>query len=1260
MLNRFFSVVVIWCAAASIAAFGQGTSGQEFLFQFNTPPNTFTQAAGYVDTANLASPTFNIQGPSGIAAILPTPDGTKFYLVGTAGPTSLWSADSNFDASSFQTITGLGASCAAGASTSCGAPTAAAISPDGKYLLVAADQLYVITTANNQVAAALPLNGTATFEAGTPGPAVCISCWITTTPDSQYAYVLTTLSGGSVITKVNLATLQQVTTLSLRGTGTSLSISPTGQLYETVEFGIYEIDPVAFTAASGCSNGTTICLNFQPGSMHYTPDGSTAYLINLSSGSGGGVMAQVNLQTQAVTYWNPTGPPQFTDILVASSSRIFAYSASLGSLYDVSTSPLSATVAAPSLVTSTSGILDKVVRNEIVTAAISNEIPSAAYLFLLVANGAQPDLYNVNLDTNTLLCGNCLSAFNGGVMETAYQPATTGAAAINTLTNNLTITANGGTSTALIGQVLSTAGLPVFAQNATFSTDSTTGLVINTPAPTTNAQGVVETTVSVPTAGATCPSNVCTITLTAGGASTNFTVNVPAPSSTSGGGSGGSGSGGSGSGGSGTVSQMTVISGDGQFLSVADGSAEEPEPLIVQVTSTTGAALPNVQVTFSLPSGALGSLTSLPADANATIVSGGIQTLTNSSGQAGVYFRPTAVTAGFQQTTVTASSSYGSVNYTETVYYWQPGVNSPPTVEIITPATGGAPITVTAGQTSIAGIQALIIWNGGGCPNGGSTCPVPGVGIQLYSPDNLTGDPTQPPPSPIKCQGSTDSNAQGIASCNVAPAVCPAGGATESSSVLIWVGNAINSYVYPVTILPGGANALNIISGNNQTANAGAVVSNALVVQVLDACGNALAGQQVTFKVTAGSATVSPASVITAPSGDASTTVTLGQTAGAVVVTATLTSTGATAKFSLTSVAVATSFVLASGGGQQATVGQPFASPLLFRMTDKSGNPVPGATVNFTVSSGSATVSPTSAMTNSAGQVQTTVTAGSTAGPITITAAGAGLTASASLTSVPPGPTLTASSFMNAASFTPGLVPCGLAVVQGSGLAPTAGYLATGPSFGPLPYSLGTISSMTVGGIETPISSVSNENGIQQATFQTPCELPTTSSTTNVSITVNSVTTQVSGVPVLAAQPGIFTYAGPNNYAYAAVVGASDGLYVTPSHPAVRGQTYYLVVTGLGQTAPAASTDNPGGGQAANQYVIVGVNNVGVPVLASTYASGLIGAYLVEFTIPANNPGISAGTNVPISVGTLPLVNGQPSTTATPVYSNLAYLPVVQ
>ena len=68
--------------------------------------------------------------------------------------------------------------------------------------------------------------------------------------------------------------------------------------------------------------------------------------------------------------------------------------------------------------------------------------------------------------------------------------------------------------------------------------------------------------------------------------------------------------------------------------------------------------------------------------------------------------------------------------------------------------------------------------------------------------------------------------------------------------------------------------------------------------------------------------------------------------------------------------------------------------------------------------------------------MQTIVTAGATAGTIVVTATASNLTATATLSSHASGPQLITTSFSNAASGAVGMVPCGLATVSGSGIAP--------------------------------------------------------------------------------------------------------------------------------------------------------------------------------------------------------------------------------
>lgn len=90
----------------------------------------------------------------------------------------------------------------------------------------------------------------------------------------------------------------------------------------------------------------------------------------------------------------------------------------------------------------------------------------------------------------------------------------------------------------------------------------------------------------------------------------------------------------------------------------------------------------------------------------------------------------------------------------------------------------------------------------------------------------------------------------------------------------------------------------------------------------------------------------------------------------------------------------AASITADGGSGQSAAPGAVFGAPLTARVVDGYGNPVPGAAVTFTVTSGSASFagSPTvTATTNASGVASAALTAGTTPGPVTVTATTAGV-----------------------------------------------------------------------------------------------------------------------------------------------------------------------------------------------------------------------------------------------------------------------------
>jgi uncharacterized protein (TIGR03437 family) len=466
-----------------------------------------------------------------------------------------------------------------------------------------------------------------------------------------------------------------------------------------------------------------------------------------------------------------------------------------------------------------------------------------------------------------------------------------------------------------------------------------------------------------------------------------------------------------------------------------------------------------------------------------------------------------------------------------------------------------------------------------------------------------------------------------------------------SYPVYYTVGDA-ESYQGTVVITAGTAQNVAITSGNNQTGPAGQTLQSPLVATVTDGCGIPVTGAQVLWTVTSGSGTLSKIVSTSGSSGQVSAYVNFGSAPGPVTVTVSF-GTSSTVTFTATSQAVVSAMTILNGNNQTVTVGNAFPQSLTVQIKDASNNPISGATVNFAVTAGNASVSPTSAVTDSQGRASTIASAAQNPGNITVTATYLSVSASFSLTAVAQGPVVTAANFQNAASYQAGLVPCGLATATGSGLAQGITGTISGATFlGALPFTLNGL-SLSVNGTPAPIYTLSNTNGKQQVTFQTPCEAAPGSAT--VVIQLNGGTTTVPNVTVLQVQPGIFFSTGTNGTAYGEVIDSS-GNYVTAQNPAKRGQNYYLIATGLGQLTPATATDAAGvNGQNVALPVIVGVSNLGVPVFEQIYAPGYVGLYVIGFTIPLTNP---SGIDQPLVVGVI--ANGQT------VFSNTVYINSVQ
>ncbi|MGH3372777.1 MAG: Ig-like domain-containing protein, partial [Nocardioidaceae bacterium] len=157
-------------------------------------------------------------------------------------------------------------------------------------------------------------------------------------------------------------------------------------------------------------------------------------------------------------------------------------------------------------------------------------------------------------------------------------------------------------------------------------------------------------------------------------------------------------------------------------------------------------------------------------------------------------------------------------------------------------------------------------------------------------------------------------------------------------------------------------------SGDGQAGNVGAPLALPLVVEANDALGNPIPGLTVTFAVTQGGGSVEPSTATTGPNGQASTSFTLGSTAGQThQVRATVNGSTTALTFSASAAGQATDVVAFAGNGQRAAAGGAVPIDPAVRIVDSQGNPVPGVAVTFEVTGGGGSVSGGQQTTNSSG-----------------------------------------------------------------------------------------------------------------------------------------------------------------------------------------------------------------------------------------------------------------------------------------------------
>jgi len=447
------------------------------------------------------------------------------------------------------------------------------------------------------------------------------------------------------------------------------------------------------------------------------------------------------------------------------------------------------------------------------------------------------------------------------------------------------------------------------------------------------------------------------------------------------------------------------------------------------------------------------------------------------------------------------------------------------------------------------------------------------------------------------------------------------------------------SGIYTLTVQPGVPGQVSVVSGNNQSINQGQS-SQPLVLKVTDSTGtNPIAGQTVAWTVSpASAATLNPTSSVTDSSGTTSTVAKLAASAvGTITIKGALT--GSLSNLSTTftiSVNVQVSGLQKiSGDSQTAPAGKAFGAPLVVQANANNGQPAQGQPISFAIT-GPGTLSANTVSTDSAGRASVNVNAGANQGTVTVTASIGSFSQTFTLTVIPPGPNLSGGSILNGADFQRNSIsPCSVATIQASGVAPTVqGVVIPNLLVGPLPYSLAG-DTVTLGGSQAPIYSVSNVKTVEQITIQVPCDVTPGNS---VPLTVNvSGGTATINVAVLPGSPGIFSTVYSDGVSRAVLV-RPDGSFVSLTNPARRGEIIRLYATGLGPTLPAVGTNSiaiPNGPDAlVTGQIIVGVANQGTRVISARVAPSLIGVQEVAFQVPSDAPTgndvvLSLAVNVP-------------------------------
>lgn len=573
-------------------------------------------------------------------------------------------------------------------------------------------------------------------------------------------------------------------------------------------------------------------------------------------------------------------------------------------------------------------------------------------------------------------------------------------------------------------------GDPMSGVSVTFAVASGGGS-LGTPNATTNSSGVASTTWTLGTAVGTNNNSASVTVAGYGGPSVGFMASATA----------------------GAAASIAKTSGDAQTGEVTQATTVQPR---VTVRDAFNNAAAGVSVTWTVLTGggSVASATSLTDAAGEATMA---WTLGPTVGT-GVHSLRAAV--GAYNATFTASGALTAGTLTLNGGDNQSGVAGAavavqPSVLVKTPGGAGVPVAgVTVGWAVTAGggtpSAAASVTNGSGVASVGWTLgSTPGSNNQGLSATvaGLTGSPvafvasaTAPPTQMTLSSGDAQTGTAGQAlaqplvvlvrdagSNPVAGVVVSwqvaAGGGTLGAATSVTNGSGLASMTYTVgttagagnqtvnasvtglagspvgftaSVVAAAASQIAVSSGDNQTATVATMLAQPIAVVVRDAFGNAKSGVTVNWAAGAGSGSTGAATSVTDASGIASTTWTIGTTAGTGNQTATATVAGLTGSpvtFHASGTAAAASVLaIVSGDNQAAMVGNALSAPLVVSVKDTYGNGVAGVNVAWAAATGGGSVSAANVATTAAGTASVTRTLGPTVGAQTTTASVAGTT----------------------------------------------------------------------------------------------------------------------------------------------------------------------------------------------------------------------------------------------------------------------------